>query len=343
MRLLLYSSLLVAQAGSILAATAAQWQNRIIYQLLTDRFARSDGDTTTACSVTDRAYCGGTWQGIINKLDYIQNMGFTAIWISPVTSQTPINGSPTGVSPDGASYHGYWQNDLYALNPNYGTADDLKALASAVHKRGMYLMVDVVANHFGWPGSSDSVDYSSFNPFNSESYFHSYCQITQDDYNNKNETAINDCWLGDSNYELVDVDTDSDDVQNAYNSWITELVSNYSIDGLRIDTVQNVQQSFWPGFNKAAGVYCVGEVDNGDPNYVCPYQNYLDGVLNYPLFYPLTRAFQSTSGSISALADMVHTLQSTCKNTTLLGSFLENHDNPRCMMPSSIHFSILLS
>lgn len=57
-----------------------------------------------------------------------------------------------------------------------------------------------------------------------------------------------------------------------------------TVDGLRIDTVKHVQKSFWPGYNSAAGVYCVGEVFDGDPAYTCPYQSYLDGVLNYPMY-----------------------------------------------------------
>jgi alpha-amylase len=56
------------------------------------------------------------------------------------------------------------------------------------------------------------------------------------------------------------------------------------VDGLRIDTVKHVEKDFWPGYNDAAGVYCVGEVASGDPVYTCPYQNYLDGVLNYPMY-----------------------------------------------------------
>lgn len=55
------------------------------------------------------------------------------------------------------------------------------------------------------------------------------------------------------------------------------------VDGLRIDTVKHVQGSFWPSYNSAAGVYCVGEIFDGDPAYTCNYQNYLDGVLNYPM------------------------------------------------------------
>lgn len=64
---------------------------------------------------------------------------------------------------------------------------------------------------------------------------------------------------------------------------IVEYHSQCLVDGLRVDTVKHVEKSFWPGFNSAAGVYCVGEVFQGDPAYTCPYQNYMDGVLNYPM------------------------------------------------------------
>jgi alpha-amylase len=56
-----------------------------------------------------------------------------------------------------------------------------------------------------------------------------------------------------------------------------------SVDGLRVDTVKHVQKSFWPSFNKAAGVYSVGEIFDGNPAYTCDYQKYMDGVLNYPM------------------------------------------------------------
>ena len=59
------------------ALTSAQWRSQSIYQIVTDRFARTDGSTTASCNVNN--YCGGSWQGIINKLDYIQGMGFTAV------------------------------------------------------------------------------------------------------------------------------------------------------------------------------------------------------------------------------------------------------------------------
>jgi len=128
---------------------------------------------------------------------------------------------------------------------------------------------------------------------------------------------------------LPDLRTENDTVAGMWNSWITNLVANYSIDGLRIDSCVEVDQEFFPGFESAAGVYAVCEAFNGDPTFVCPYQNYVSGMLNYPAYYWVTQAFESTSGSISNLYNGINTMKSDCADTTLLGSFLENHDNPR--------------
>jgi alpha-amylase len=78
-------SALAAITSIAYALSPAEWRSQSVYQVLTDRFARTDGSTTAPCNTQDGLYCGGTWQGIINKLDYIQNMGFTA-----VSPQIPI-------------------------------------------------------------------------------------------------------------------------------------------------------------------------------------------------------------------------------------------------------------
>lgn len=114
-----------------LAAGPAQWRGRSIYQLLTDRFALPDGTTIAACDTSKARYCGGTWSGIEGQLDYIQDMGFDAIWISPITKNIEQR------TEYGEAYHGYWQQDIYAVNPRFGTAGDLKALSQALHLRGM--------------------------------------------------------------------------------------------------------------------------------------------------------------------------------------------------------------
>ncbi|KAJ5893616.1 hypothetical protein N7495_005307 [Penicillium taxi] len=318
MKLFAFLAALVATRPAF-ALTPTEWRGQSIYFLLTDRFGREDNSTTAACDASDRVYCGGSWRGIINHLDYIQGMGFTAIWITPVTEQLSSD------TTEGEAYHGYWQQNIYEVDAHYGTSADLLALSDALHERKMYLMVDVVANHMGYGGAGDTVDYSVFTPFDSSTYFHSYCEIS--DYSN--QSNVEDCWLGDTVVSLPDLNTELTSVQTVWYDWVKDLVSNYSIDGLRVDTVKHVQESFWPGYNSAAGVYCIGEVFDGDPSYTCPYQNYIDGVLNYPVYYNLLYAFESSSGSISDLYSIISSIASTCSDPSLLGNFIENHDNPR--------------
>ncbi|KAK3496608.1 alpha-amylase A precursor [Neurospora hispaniola] len=289
--------LLLSAAVQVGALTSSEWRKQSIYQVVTDRFARSDLSTSAPCDTSQQVYCGGSWQGLISKLDYIQGMGFTAVWISPIVKQID------GVTKDGSSYHGYWASDIWSLNPSFGTADNLKGLSKALHDRGMYLMVDVVTNHMAYLGCRSCINYQGLNPFSSQSYYHSPCTINYD-----NQTSIETCWQG------------SDVVRTNLNC--------YS-DGLRIDSVKHVEKSFWPGFESAAGVFAIGEVFQGDPAYLAPYQSYISGVLDYASYYWTVNAFQSTSGNITALASGINILKAAAIDLSLYGSFLENHDQAR--------------
>ena len=101
MRTLLCICIALLSITAIASKTKAEWKQRSIYQILTDRFATSDG-SSPSCTLSK--YCGGTWKGIQNKLDYIAGMGFDAIWISPIVKNTE------------GSYHGYHLTDLDSLN-----------------------------------------------------------------------------------------------------------------------------------------------------------------------------------------------------------------------------------
>ena len=256
---------------------------------MTDRFALGGGGTAP-CITDNRNYCGGSYQGIIEKLDYTQDLGFGAIWISPIVANIE------GVTAYGKAYHGYWAQDITQLNPHFGSEADLIALSDALHQRKMYLMVDVVVNHFGPANTSTS--YASFNPFNQPSYFHPYCLIT--DYNN--QTDVEQCWLGDNNIALADANMENSFVVETYYSWIQSLVKKYGVDGLRIDTVKHIRKDFWPAFAALSSVYTVGEVYDGDTtfakDYTCQFlvisqppfvfdppflwTNVIDGVFDYP-------------------------------------------------------------
>lgn len=129
----------------------------------------------------------------------------------------------------------------------------------------MYLMIDVVVNHLA--SSTYPPTFSSFTPFTEQTQFHAQCWV--DDY--ANQTNVEQCWLGDENVALVDVDTEDDSIVSTLNTWVKNLVSTYGADGVRIDTVKHVRKDFWPNFASSAGVYTIGEVLDNRTEYVTDY------------------------------------------------------------------------
>lgn len=120
-----------------------EWKDEIIYQVLVDRFA--DGDLSNDYRVNLAAparYHGGDWRGLADKLDYIQALGVTTLWISPIVRNVETD---AGID----SYHGYWTQDPFLLNPHFGNLEDLRDLTRKAHERGMKVILDIVTNHMG--------------------------------------------------------------------------------------------------------------------------------------------------------------------------------------------------
>ena len=107
------------------------------------------------------------------------------------------------------------------------------------------------------------------------------------------------------------------------------MLTQASLDGLRIDTVKHVDPSFWVPFVQSAGVFCTGEVLEGNTSYVAPFQELLPSVLGYPNYYDAISAMSATNGSMYSLYDKVSAVKTLFTDPTLLGSFSENADNPR--------------
>ncbi|MDH5034114.1 glycoside hydrolase family 13 protein [Chryseobacterium cucumeris] len=118
----------------------------LMYLIMPDRFANGDEKNDSRPELTEKAdrslpngRHGGDLRGIINNLDYIQNLGATAVWL------TPVNEDNEKVY----SYHGYAQTDLYKIDARYGTNEDYKTLSQELNKRKMMLVMDYVTNHWG--------------------------------------------------------------------------------------------------------------------------------------------------------------------------------------------------
>lgn len=319
MRTSLFS--LLASATLALAATNEQWASRSIYQVLTDRFARANGSTAD-CAITD--YCGGTYAGIVSKLDYIQNMGFTAIQISPVShniENTTIYGE---------AFHGYWIDNLYELNPHFGSADELKNLSAELHARDMYLLVDVVVADMAYDvgnmnlTSDTPIDYGLLQPFNDAKYYHTPCNVT--DWSN--ETDYQTCMLSASGVATLDLKTEDPTVEGMLADYVSGLIQNYSIDGIRIDGAKQVNYGFFQPFIKSAGVYSMSEVYIGDAMGMCAYQNLTEmGLENYAVYYPVIEAF--TAGDMDGLVQVIDNVSKACPEPQFLTNFVENQDLTR--------------
>ena len=130
-------------------------QDEVIYFLLPDRFENGDKANDRGGLTGDRLrtgfdpaakgfYHGGDLKGLIDRLDYIQNLGATAIWLAPVFKNKPVQGPP---GQESAGYHGYWVTDFTQVDPHFGTNADFKAFVDAAHARGMKVYMDIIANH----------------------------------------------------------------------------------------------------------------------------------------------------------------------------------------------------
>jgi alpha-amylase len=138
------------------------WEGANIYFLLTDRFNNGDTTNDTHFNRTKetgklRGFEGGDIKGITQKIKdgYFTKLGINAIWMTPIVEQ--IHGETdegTGVS---YGYHGYWTKDWTKIDPNFGTKEDLKALVSLAHKKGIRVLLDAVINHTGPVTKKDPV------------------------------------------------------------------------------------------------------------------------------------------------------------------------------------------
>jgi glycosidase len=119
------------------------WRDEVIYQILVDRFDNGDRGNDYRVQYDDLArYQGGDYQGLINRMDYLQELGVTTLWISPV-----VRNVDTDANVDG--YHGYWAQDFTETNPHFGDLAALRRVVDEAHSRDMKVLYDIVTNHVG--------------------------------------------------------------------------------------------------------------------------------------------------------------------------------------------------
>lgn len=121
------------------------WRDEIIYQVLIDRFANGDRNNDYNVTLNDDVlarYQGGDYQGVIDRADYLQALGVTAVWVSPIVVNVEED---AGIS----SYHGYWAQDFKNVNPHFGDIVAFRRMVDELHDRDIKVILDIVTNHVG--------------------------------------------------------------------------------------------------------------------------------------------------------------------------------------------------
>jgi glycosidase len=119
------------------------WRDQVIYQVLIDRFADGDAGNNFRVDLTTPGHWhGGDWKGLEDHLDYLQDLGVTTLWISPVVKNVDSDAGFDG-------YHGYWTQSLDEVNPHFGDLAALRSMVRAAHDRKMLVILDIVTNHLG--------------------------------------------------------------------------------------------------------------------------------------------------------------------------------------------------
>jgi glycosidase len=297
------------------------WNDAVFYEIFVRSFRDSDGDGI------------GDFNGITEKLDYLQELGIRGLWLMP------INPSP--------SYHGYDVTDYYAVNPDYGTMDDFKHLLEQAHKRDIKIIIDFVMNHTSskhpWfqqaltPGSEyhdwyvwSETDPGTLGPWGAKAWYRAA--------NGQYYYAIFWDQMPDLNYNNPAV---REEIKSTTSFWLEEV----GIDGFRLDAVRYMVEgdqladskanhdfleewgSYYRDINPLA--FSVGEAwtDNANVKKYTDTNTELNSAFNFDLSDAMLKINESNTTSLRFV------LQTTIRDFPEQdnANFITNHDMPRVM------------
>ena len=348
----------------------------VFYFVLPDRFnnANPDNDMGSKDMAISRgglditskwAFHGGDMQGLKAKLDYLKDMGITAIWMTPILRNQAIQEG-------GFAHHGYWIVDFTQIDPHFGSNQDLKNLIDAAHKKDIKVFFDIITNHTAdiirfrechnddgsFKGektckfkSTEQVNagdkYTPFIPAGLEQVKSPAWLNDPKYYNNQGdsfwqgESAVNGDFVG-----LDDLNTRLPEVVDGMIDIYKNIITEFKPDGFRIDTVKHVDMSFWESFSpaimehaKEQGIenfHVFGEVYGGDPALLSGYttKGKMPSVLDFGFQHAAAEVFYRGK-SPEVIADLFTNDDYYADHDSqadLLMNFLGNHDMGRAGM-----------
>ncbi|MBS4456109.1 pullulanase [Tuanshanicoccus lijuaniae] len=316
------------QAGDL------DWDEQVIYFMVTDRF--KDGDTTNNNPYKlpyDKAvnkggvYHGGDFKGIIEKLDYLQKLGVTAIWITPIVENVRYDTSEGKENGEYYGYHGYWASDFEKLNPHLGTLEEFHELIDKAAERNIRIMVDVVLNHAGYGMKKGDKPKTAQIPTEKEQEKFDGMIRKEDGLDADTQRSLSG---------LPDFETERHEVRDQLvkwqASWLEKATTKKgnSIYGFRVDTVKNVDDTTWQHFKnvlaeKDSDFHLIGE------SWGASYKNTnndlgdgkLDSLLDFG-FKDIAKKF--VNGQLEEAEKELIERNKKLTSAATLGQFLSSHD-----------------
>jgi glycosidase len=361
-------TLLLFLASFVFSGTPSpNWEDQIIYFVMIDRFANGDTsndvltDSGIESGMVNSKYNGGDIQGLIDQLDYIKELGATAIWVTPPVANQWWDGSVNY-----GGYHGYWARDFKKVEEHFGDVELYKKFVEEAHKRGMYVIQDIVANHTGnfliYKNGRYFLNNQSV-PTNKPDQY----PFNMNDYNDPEQRKLNVYhWPSEiknpNQYntefsQLDDLNTENplviEALKDSYTFWIEEA----DIDGFRIDTAIYVPNEFWEEFlNGENGIYEIAQkVEKNDfltygEAWITPQpftnvaekslNEYMEigfnSMLDFPLQTDIKRVFKEGKPT-SYLEYRLNQRETMYKDPSRMITFIDNHDMDRFLKGSDIN------
>jgi cyclomaltodextrinase / maltogenic alpha-amylase / neopullulanase len=281
---------------------APDWaQEAIIYQIFPDRFHPGrDGSWQDANHLGE--IHGGTLRGIIDHLDYVAGLGFNCIWLNPFF-------------PD-ETHHGYHATDYFQVNPRLGTLEEIRELVDAAHARGIRLLLDFVANHWG---SNHPTFQAALADRNSE--YHDWYNWIEWPHHYKTFFGVRDL-------PQINVDNPAarQHLLDAAHFWLQDV----GFDGYRLDYALGPSHDFWVDFHLAVksarpDVWIFGEIMEQPPVQLS-YDGYFDGTLDFLLMQALRDTFAFETMDIATFERFLRLHDAYFPDHFIRPSFLDNHD-----------------
>lgn len=337
-------SSLVSAASDASVSNKQNFSTDVIYQIFTDRFLDGDPANNPSGSAYDgsctnlKLYCGGDWQGIIDKIntDYFTHMGITALWITPPYENIYSVINYSGVN--NTSYHGYWGRDFKKTNPFFGSMTDFQNLIASAHAKGIKIIIDFAPNHTSPAMETDPGFAENGKLYDNGTLMGGYTGDTNGYFHHNGGTDFttteNDIYK--NMYDLVDINHNNSTI-DAYFKEAIKVWLDLGIDGIRVDAVKHMplgwQKNFMSYINGYKPVFTFGEwylgssAANAD-NTMFANESGMS-LMDYRFAHKVRQVFRDNTDTMYGLDAMLTATSSDYNFPADQVTFIDNHDVDR--------------